>query len=93
MKIFVTTFLIFAFLVISCRSTEKKTVDNVTSNNVHIFYYNWYGSKKIDGSYRHWSHDIIPHWSDSTWNNLKGFPGGDNIGAIFFKQTTPAIFS
>jgi glycoprotein endo-alpha-1,2-mannosidase len=53
---------------------------------LHTFYYNWYGTPEIDSSSRHWAHDILPHWSDHTWDSLQGFPGGENIGANFFPE-------
>ena len=52
----------------------------------HIFYYNWYGSPKIDKKYFHWNHDILPHWSDKTWDNAGSFLGGNDIGANFYPQ-------
>lgn len=52
--------------------------------NLHTFYYNWYGNPEVDTSYRHWAHDILPHWSDTSWDNAGGFPGNESIGADFY---------
>ena len=29
---------------------------------VHIFYYLWYGNPVTDGSWKHWDHEVLPHW-------------------------------
>jgi len=52
----------------------------------HIFYYGWYGNHNFDGKFHHWSHDILPHWSDPTWNDAGTFPGKDDIGANFYPE-------
>jgi len=56
------------------------------TEKVHIFYYNWYGSPGLDKNYHHWDHDILPHWSDKTWNNAGGYAGGNDIGANFYPE-------
>lgn len=33
---------------------------------VHFAYYLWYGNPEHDGSYRHWDHKVLPHWSPAT---------------------------
>lgn len=68
-------------IILACASEEKKEVLN---DQVHIFYYNWYGNQENDGEYHHWNHDILPHWSDSTWDNKGAFPGKEDIGANFY---------
>lgn len=30
--------------------------------DIHIFYYLWYGTPQMDGSYIHWDHVLVPHW-------------------------------
>ena len=52
----------------------------------HTFYYNWYGNPEHDGKYFHWAHDILPHWSDKTWDNAGKFPGKENIGANYYPE-------
>lgn len=54
--------------------------------NAHIFYYNWYGNPKFDKSFRHWNHDILPHWSDNSWNNLPSYDGYETIGSNFYPK-------
>jgi glycoprotein endo-alpha-1,2-mannosidase len=73
------------FLLFSCKETA--TTLPPVNYNVHTFYYNWYGTPEIDGEYNNWDHSIIPHWADSSWNNLGNYPGGDDIGANYFPQT------
>lgn len=67
-------------LLIHAQSGSEK----VANERIHTFYYNWYGNPEHDGAYYHWKHDILPHWSDTTWNNAGTFPGGDDIGANFY---------
>ena len=31
---------------------------------VHAFYYLWYGDRSHDGQYKHWNHEVLPHWED-----------------------------
>ena len=31
---------------------------------VHAFYYLWYGSPEHDGGWKHWDHEVLPHWED-----------------------------
>jgi glycoprotein endo-alpha-1,2-mannosidase len=82
------TLLVILLVVFSCKEEgASSTIENTTLNyNVHTFYYNWYGNTKTDGDYYHWNHDILPHWSDTTWNNAGGFPGGDDIGANYYPE-------
>lgn len=32
---------------------------------VHAFYYLWYGTPEYDGEWRHWNHEVLPHWTKS----------------------------
>ena len=59
---------------------------NLNNYNAHIFYYNWYGNPQVDNIYRHWNHDVLPHWSDKTWDNLPPYDGKENIGANFYPK-------
>jgi glycoprotein endo-alpha-1,2-mannosidase len=29
---------------------------------IHAFYYMWYGTPEVDGSWKHWDHSVLPHW-------------------------------
>merc|ERR1712137_554474 len=31
-------------------------------NNVHAFYYGWYGNPKTNGKWMHWNHEVLPNW-------------------------------
>jgi glycoprotein endo-alpha-1,2-mannosidase len=84
-------FIFISFVIISCHSeenkqTQKSLINTELNYKVHTFYYNWYGNPEYDGKYLHWAHDVLPHWSDTTWNNLPPLTGGDNIGANFYPQ-------
>ena len=75
--------LVIAFLA-SCSEPKQETAG--LNYSVHTFYYNWYGNPSFDNEYRHWAHDILPHWADTSSDNLKGFGGADDIGANYFPQ-------
>lgn len=32
---------------------------------IHAFFYLWYGNIATDGGYRHWNHELLPHWDAS----------------------------
>jgi len=32
-------------------------------SEVHSFFYLWYGEPSIDGAYKHWNHEVLPHWT------------------------------
>jgi glycoprotein endo-alpha-1,2-mannosidase len=66
----------------NCRAQERAVPDS----NLFVFYYNWYGNPANDGKYCHWSHPVLPHWSDTTWNHRPSFPGGEDIGANYYPQ-------
>ena len=76
--------LALVFGVLACNQVD--TNQYPTNSNVHTFYYNWYGNPNHDDRYYHWNHEILPHWSDTSWNNAGSFPGGDDIGANFYPQ-------
>jgi len=40
---------------------------------VHAFYYLWYGTPEVDGAYKHWDHEVLPHWSEAV---RQKFPHG-----------------
>lgn len=54
--------------------------------HAHTFYYAWYENPQTDGAYKHWNHDILPHWSDTSWDKAGHFSGGQDIGANFYPQ-------
>lgn len=33
-----------------------------SENSVQAFYYLWYGNERSDGEYKHWNHEVLPHW-------------------------------
>jgi len=89
MRFFVVILTICLF--ISCQNEECKNDEADLSGHelntkVQAFYYSWYGNPKHDSIYRHWAHEVLPHWSDTTWNHCTPFEGGDNIGANFYPK-------
>ncbi len=62
----------------------------VLSDEVHIFYYAWYGTPEFDGGkYYHWNHKYLEKWDR---RDKKRYPTGahdptnDDIGANFFPE-------
>ena|SRR3990167_3120945 len=35
-------------------------------DNLHIFYYGWYGNPGTNGKWLHWNHEILPFWGDKS---------------------------
>ncbi|WP_327237988.1 glycoside hydrolase family 99 protein [Streptomyces sp. NBC_01317] len=55
------------------------------STNVHIFYYPWYGSPKVHGSWRHWQQgNLTPPNAVSSdfYPKLGAYDSGDRAGAV-----------
>lgn len=77
--IFILLITVFCF---NCKQDSKVNVNY----KAHTFYYNWYGNPEIDGKYYHWNHNIIPHSSDTTWNNASNFSGKGDIGANYYPE-------
>ncbi len=82
MKNTLMTLILAMFLLSSCGGREEaRQVPpmQARSNDVHIFYYAWYGTPEIDGAYYHWNHEI-----DVKNGDPASFPGGNDIGSNFF---------
>ncbi|KAK1138198.1 glycoprotein endo-alpha-1,2-mannosidase-like protein [Acipenser oxyrinchus oxyrinchus] len=59
--------------------------------DVHIFYYTWFGSPKLDGKYIHWDHVLVPHWDPKI---AASYPKGrhtppEDIGSSFYPELGP----
>ncbi|KAK3097124.1 hypothetical protein FSP39_006598 [Pinctada imbricata] len=80
--------------VMKYRDDDRKAVNKsslIVNYNVHIFYYPWYGTPKIDGKYYHWNHPYLPHWDkkeNKKWPNGSHVPPHD-IGANFYPKLGP----
>ncbi|MBT29410.1 MAG: alpha-mannosidase [Thalassobius sp.] len=74
----------------ACKQSEtqvtEKPAPTSVNYNVHSFYYNWYENPTRDGQYAHWNHQVLPHWSDTTWDNAGSYPGNEDIGANFYPE-------
>lgn len=77
--------IIFSFISLFSHGQAADSLPSV-NYNIHTFYYSWFGNPEVDGAYNNWDHQIIPHWVDSTWNNMGSYPGGDDIGANYYPQ-------
>lgn len=51
------------------------------SERVLAFYYPWYGNPQTDGHYANWNHAVAVRNEPP-----RAFPGGDDIGANFFRN-------
>lgn len=59
--------------------------------DVHIFYYTWFGTPKLDGKYIHWDHVLVPHWDPKI---AASYPKGrhtppEDIGSSFYPELGP----
>ena len=85
LTLLMNSFINFTFAQTTINKNTKNTVYDINPN-LHVFYYSWYGNPSTDSIYRHWSHNVIPHWSDKTWDNMPKFPGGEDIGANYYPE-------
>ena len=64
---------------------------SATSPLVHAFYYPWYGTPEIDGAWRHWNHERLPHWDPKVarrWPRDRHVPPED-IGSTYYPELGP----
>ncbi|XP_063041067.1 glycoprotein endo-alpha-1,2-mannosidase-like protein [Engraulis encrasicolus] len=60
--------------------------------DIHIFYYLWYGTPQMDGSYVHWDHVLVPHWDPKI---AAGHPKGkqhappEDIASSYYPELGP----
>ncbi|XP_028412086.1 glycoprotein endo-alpha-1,2-mannosidase-like [Dendronephthya gigantea] len=66
----------------------KNLLLSKVSNNVHIFYYPWYGNPTTDGKYLHWNHQYLPHWNSEIAKQYKKgvHVPPDDIGSDFYPE-------
>ncbi|MBC8422688.1 alpha-mannosidase [bacterium] len=62
-----------------CRDEAPDRPAPTPEPRVHAFYYPWYGTPELDGSYRHWNHAQLGAVEDR-----RTYQGGDDIGADFY---------
>ncbi|TKJ37915.1 alpha-mannosidase [candidate division LCP-89 bacterium B3_LCP] len=74
-------FVQISLLIFSGCSDQSTTDLSIVSENVHAFYYPWYGNIEIDGGYFHWNHSVMGHVDEP-----HTYPGGDDIGANFYPR-------
>ena len=71
--------LLFLFLISQAYGQKNKL-----NYKAICFYYNWYGSVKVDGSPWHWEHPIMPQNDKDTTSGF--YPGNGNIGANYYPE-------
>lgn len=48
----------------SCEENEpSKVLRYAQCGDVHAFYYLWYGNPLHDDQWKHWDHEVLPHWT------------------------------
>ena len=68
---------LFLFQALACAAK-----DGCSPKETFIFYYNWYGNTKADGSEVHWAHNII---GSKDYNGpTNPIPGGKNLASNFY---------
>lgn len=72
--------------------SNLENLEQVVSDDVHVFYYGWYTNPVIDGNYSHWNHAYLPNWNKQ---DQKQYPTGhhepenDDVGANFYPELGP----
>ena len=59
------------------------------SMRVHTFYYPWYKSRGIDGEWKHWNHEHMPHWEKAVQARYPPFthdPDQGDVGSAYWPQ-------
>jgi glycoprotein endo-alpha-1,2-mannosidase len=71
MVTFAESWMLYFFVVIACMCIQTYShsvgseFENHGRNNIHTFYYLWYGNVENDMQYNHWNHEVLPHWTPS----------------------------
>ena len=50
--------------ILSHTLSEVHFNDEKKTPRVHCFYYLWYGTPEQDSAWKHWDHEVLPHWED-----------------------------
>jgi competence/damage-inducible protein CinA-like protein len=79
-KILMAVSFIMALLMCFCYDSVKAGYSQ-SHNNVHAFYYPWYGNPQTDESYYHWNHQ-----QSVKEGKPRSYPGGNDIGANFYPK-------
>ena len=73
-----STKIAFLFLMYSSQVVAQQIPQTI------CFYYNWYGSKSIDGENHHWKHPVMPENDKDTTSKI--FQGNGDIGANYYPE-------
>ncbi|MGB2863597.1 MAG: endo-1,3-alpha-glucanase family glycosylhydrolase [Sedimentisphaerales bacterium] len=76
-----TAVLLAVVLLICLNQYSARADDSQPNNNVHAFYYPWYGNPQTDKFHYHWNHQQSVKEGEP-----KDYPGGDDIGADFYPK-------
>jgi glycoprotein endo-alpha-1,2-mannosidase len=67
------------FILLASRCWSKGRA----ASEVHAFFYLWYGTPEVDGQFRHWDHEVLPHWTEHVNRQFpqvgKRFNPSDNL--------------
>lgn len=48
--------------LLSYAHASRRVKSDILPRSVHAFMYLWYGEPDTDGAYKHWNHEVLPHW-------------------------------
>lgn len=61
-KILLIVYVSCLLVLVAIADTSVCTTSSSSKHPVHAFYYLWYGNPQHDGEYKHWNHEVLPHW-------------------------------
>ena len=62
-----------AHAVVLLVALARAAPDIDDDRRVHAFFYLWYGTPEQDGAWRHWDHEVLPHWTPAV---QRQYPSG-----------------
>ena len=88
-----------SILIFFCFIVQLFGMQDQCSRNVHAFFYLWYDIPDETGSsnstYKHWNHEVLPHWGGEEVNKLyptvgaRHEPGNNLLHSPFFPLGGP----
>lgn len=82
------------FFSLCCLLALRSGSCQQASKEIHAFYYLWYGNPATDGQFRHWNHEVLPHWTAAVNRNhptvgLYFDPSNDNLHSPYYPEIGP----
>ena len=54
--------------IFGLKVVEEEVEDSDADENIHAFYYAWYGNTDADDKFVHWNHPFLSHWKKEESN-------------------------